>query len=404
MNSQGIKANHPSIGTPTGSLLLPALMYKSGQRTWYAITIPFKTLGKFIQTSAVKKKNQVIIKKEIKNRFLDKAHKDDIKMYLQEEERFTLPPITLVSYEQLIFRPYEFDNQDNGTIEEQLERFGSVAGIVVLPIDYEFECLDGNHRTVAIRELASENPEVIDGSNMLLNIVFESDVKKIRQDFVDVNKNAKQTTPSINTLFNTRDPLAGLVSDVLDNIAYLEETTELLATSVSKNSKDIYTINNIKNAVIELASFNSQSSGDEKLSKELKDNPTIRDKYIELSNMFFNMLKENEYINECLTNRDKTPEIRNQTVLTSGTGLIVASRIAGYIFKEFERDRYKTELQKLIQLDWSRDSNLFKGKMILDGKILNSRDAISKTFESVKEVLGYEEDLIDWNDEEEVNE
>ncbi|WP_445928409.1 DNA sulfur modification protein DndB [Lysinibacillus sp. FSL M8-0134] len=40
---------------------------------------------------------------------------------------------------------------------------------------------------------------------MLLNILYEKDTRKIRQDFVDVNQNAKQTSTSINTLFNTRD-------------------------------------------------------------------------------------------------------------------------------------------------------------------------------------------------------
>lgn len=263
-NQTSTVTNSNNFGVSTGVMVFPALMYRSGERTWYAITISYKTLGKFIQTSAVKKKNQ-IISKDIKNRFLDKDHKNDIKKYIHEEKQFTLPPVTLVSYEYLDFRPYEFlgdNNGNNESIDEKLDRLGSVTGQIVLPIDYEFECLDGNHRVVAIRELANENPELISGSHMLLNIVFEKNEKKIRQDFVDVNKNAKQTTSSINTLFNTRDPITGMINDVMDFVPYLKETTELLATSVSKNSKDLYTINNIKNAVIELAGYNSQGTGD----------------------------------------------------------------------------------------------------------------------------------------------
>lgn len=77
-------------------------------------------------------------------------------------------------------------------------------------------------------------PEITVGSSLLLNIVCEADMMKIRQDFVDVNKNAKQTTPSINTLFNTRDPLPKLVAELMSKSTYLEDITNILSTSVSK--------------------------------------------------------------------------------------------------------------------------------------------------------------------------
>ena len=62
---------------------------------------------------------------------------------------------------------------------------------------------------------------------------------KIRQDFVDINQNAKTTTATINTLFNTRDPLSKLTSETIDSTDYLNENTELLSASVSKNSKKL---------------------------------------------------------------------------------------------------------------------------------------------------------------------
>ncbi|MBA2873164.1 DGQHR domain-containing protein [Anoxybacillus calidus] len=382
---QTISAKMPSIGTPTGSLMLPALKYVSGKREWYAVTIPYKTLGKFVQTSSVKKKNQEIIKSEIKNRFLDKKHKDDIKQYIKEEEEYTIPPITLVSYEKLPFRPFVFEENESDILPSD-----SLAGIIFLPIDYEFECLDGNHRSVAIRELASEAPEYIADSHMLLNIVVENRPRKIRQDFVDVNKNAKQTTSSINTLFNTRDPLAGIVADLLEEIDYLQETTELLATSVSKNSKDIYTINNLKNAVIELAGYNSQSTGEEKLVKELKDNTSEREKVKERALIFFTKLKSNRFINQCLKNRDKTPELRNESLLTSGTGIVIASRISGIFFKEFDESRAILEIEKLMAYDWSRNNYIFKGNVITPSqKISNSRESISNTVEAILKDLGF---------------
>ncbi|MBP3040642.1 DNA sulfur modification protein DndB [Bacillaceae bacterium Marseille-Q3522] len=380
--------NSINLGTPTNAIQIPALKYISGGRIWYAATIPYRTLGKFIKTSAVKKKNQEIIRKDIKNRFLDTKHKKEIVQYLKSEKEFTLPPITLVSYEELDFRPYEFAD---GKLDEDiiLNNGGSVVGVILLPIDYEFECLDGNHRTAAIQDLTNENPEYIVGSSMLLNIVHEKRPKKIRQDFVDVNKNVKQTTSSINTLFNTRDPLSNLVVDLVDETDYLKETTELLATSVSKLSKDIYTINNIKNAIIEIAGYNSQSGKASKLAQELIESPDKEKELRKKANLFFNELKKTKVISMCLKHRENTAEIRNSSVITTGTGIIVASRIAGYIFTNFNEYQYQEKIQKLFSLDWSRNNSIFEGKIMVNQKILNSREAISSTVVALKVQLDF---------------
>jgi DNA sulfur modification protein DndB len=386
------KVNPINMGAPMATINVPAIKYKSGNRVWYAITISYKALGKFIHTSSVKKKNQEVIKSEIKNRFLDPKHKNEIKDYITSEPEFTIPPVTLVSFEDLDFRPYTFGEETAEQLNQRFEAIGSMAGVMVLPIDYEFECLDGNHRTVAIRELASESAEAIADSNILLNIVYENRSKKIRQDFVDVNKNAKQTSSSINTLFNTRDRVSGLVVDIVEEIDYLSEATELLATSVSKNSKDIYTINNIKNAIMELAGYNSQSTKSEKLSAIFSENEDF-EKYVKSrTKLFFEELKFNALIQKCLQDRDYTPEIRNAAIITSGTGIIVAARVGGYILGELslEEGQARTELRKLFQIDWSRKSRLFIGNIVgSNEKILNSRDAINSAANTVMVELGY---------------
>lgn len=408
MDIRNINVQVPDLGVATPSFTVPAIAYVSGERLWYAVTLPYKTLGRFVQTSAVKKKNEVIIKSEIKNRFLDKVHKDEIKNYIVEEPRFTIPPITLVSYDELSFEPFVFGSTKQLKTKEELmstlESCGSLAGMMQLPVDYEFECLDGNHRTVAIRELAQETPELIANSNMLLNIVYEKDRRKIRQDFVDVNKNAKQTTPSINTLFNTRDPLSRIVMDILENSDYLEGITEMLATSVSKNSKDIYTLNNIKNVIIELGGKNSQSgkNGEKAIVEKLKEDNNFREILKYKGELFFKALKENTIISQCITKRDKTPDLKYDSVITSGVGLIVASRVAKSIFDEYEQLRKEqlelslldvayNSLENLMLFDWSRSNSFFKGKLVSESseKLITSRETIQITAEALKTHLGY---------------
>ncbi|WP_252223905.1 DNA sulfur modification protein DndB [Clostridium sp. ZBS2] len=387
------------VGFATPSITVPAIAYYSGGRVWYAITIPFGALKSgIVKTASVKKKGQEIIKSEIKNRFLDKAHKDDIKKYMKVEKKYTIPPVTLVSLDLLPFEPIILggvseDIKTREALYTVLERVGSLGGLIQLPLDYQFECLDGNHRTVAIKELAEELPEITQGSNLLLNIVCESDILKIRQDFVDVNKNAKQTTPSINTLFNTRDPIPNLVSKALNKVEYLENITDLIGTSISKNSIDVYTLNNIKNVVIELSGIDSQGGKavETKANELLKDN-NLKEHVEKKIEIFFKAIRDNYYIDDCIKNRTKTPEIRAKSILTTGIGLLIAAYIANHILENYNRNEYRRELQRLIEYDWSRNNHIFKesGIVTADGNIVNSRATINKTKEYILINLGYE--------------
>lgn len=396
MNETYNKANPINTGSPIASITLPAIKYKSGKRIWYAVTLPYRVLGKFIHTSSAKKKNKEIIQAEIRNRFLDVAHKNEIKNYILTEEEYTIPPVTLTSFEDLDFRPYTFGNETEEDLQSRFDSIGSMAGLIVLPIDYEFECLDGNHRTVAIRELAEEAVENIADSNMLLNIVYEKDTRKIRQDFVDVNQNAKQTSTSINTLFNTRDKVSNLVVNLIDNISYLTETTELLSTSVSKNSHNIFTINNLKSALMEIAGYNSQSTKTLKLSMKLSESEDYKNRVTKNVELFFEELENNKYIADIIHNlRVKNPAaipvIRNSNVLTSGTGIIVAARVAGKFVEIAENEQQLKEyFRQIAQFNWSRENFVFTNNIIGDeNKILNSRDAINSATKAVLQSLGY---------------
>lgn len=386
-------ANTPRIGQSTPSFHLPALAYRLGGRIWYAATLNMEAVGNFVNTSSVKKQNVEIIKSDIKNRFLDREHKEDIKTYMKEEPEYIIPPITLVSPEPLIFVRTRFENeleQDRVlTDKEYIEKYGSATGFLVVNVNYKFECLDGNHRSVAIRELAEESVEHVKDSHLLLNIVVEDRIRKIRQDFVDVNKNAKSTTPSINTLFNTRDPLANLVADTLDKFEWLNSTTELLATSVSKNAKEIYTLNNLKNAVVELAGYHSFSAAPKKLYEDLT-NPAFKNELVYRVEKFFNLLSKNPTIRTMIVDRDQAPALRAETIISSGTGIIICAKLFYIAFEHFnDVDALETHLKNIVLYDWSRTNTLFEGTVLVDEKIQNSRKSILTATEFLaEEILG----------------
>lgn len=393
MNSvQTIKANPLYQGSYANGIDFNSIKYVMGGRKWIATAIPYSVLGTLVRTTSVKTKD-VAISKEVVNRFLDKNHKDDLKKYIVKNiNNFVIPPITLVSATDLPFKPITFSFEDLTTKEEidtALEEHGSLMGRVTLPLGYTFTCIDGNHRTKAIAELAIENPELIKNNNILVNIVHETSRTQIRQDFVDINKNAKTTTSTINTLFNSRDVLSKLTSETIDNIEYLNETTELFGASISKNSKKLYTLNNIKNAIVELCGYNSQSKASIKLFSSNLENDKEFLEGVRLNiDVFFDMLKENSIIKAFLSNEDKKVIIRNNGLITSGVGLIIVSRV---INKEMEKDpnnNFVNVVKRVLDYDWSRDNKFFIGRILSANKnIISNVTSIKSTAEDLFNVI-----------------
>ena len=198
----------------------------------------------------------------------------------------------------------------------------------------------------------------------------------------------------INTLFNTRDPLPRVVAEEMDRSEYLEDITNVMSTSVSKNSNDIYTLNNIKNAVIELTGIDSQGakSAEDKANKLLAEDKIRKETEYRVS-IFFDMLKDNRYLRECLNDKSNIPNVRNKSIITLGVGVAIAANVANYIFDIFPREQHYDQLRKLMDYNWDRTNPLFKHSGIIsstgDEKVVTNRASITETKKQIKIALGY---------------
>lgn len=370
-------------GAACNTIQLPATLCRQGKRENIAVTLPCNSVSKFIKTTSVRNKVDVM-PKNLLNRFLDKQHVRDIEKYIEEEEEFIIPPITLVAPKNLVsaFRPLIYVEEDeNLSIDELLDKYAAIAGILVLPLDYIFICLDGNHRVSGIQGISMTKPELLQDSSLLLNIIIEEDILKIRQDFVDINSNSKPTTASINTLFDTRNKISYIVANIIDNIKYLKDTTELVATSVGKASKDIYTTNNIKNAVVELMGVNCQSSRSiNNLADSLNNDVSKFNEAGRRAKMFFSILKENESMEKCIRNYDNIIDERQNSIILGGVGLIILSRVCAKAFELESEEKVILKLKEIMKYDWSRENEFLKAKILNDkGRIISSSTSISQT-------------------------
>lgn len=370
-------------GAGCNTIQLPAIISIQGERKNIAITLPCNSVSKFIKTTSIRK-NGDIMPKNLLNRFLDKQHVKDIEKYIEQEEKFIIPPITLVANKSLVdsFRPLIYTNEDEElSVDNLLNKYGAVAGILVLPLDYIFTCLDGNHRISSLQRISMTSPELLKTSSLLINIILEEDILKIRQDFVDINSNSRPTTASINTLFDTRNKLSYVVAKMINGFAYLKDTTELISTSVGKASKDIYTTNNIKNAVVELMGVNCQSSRSiNKLADELREDENKLKEAEQRAKIFFSILKENKSMEKCILNYENIIEERQKSIILGGVGLIVLSRVCAKAFELESKEDRILKLREIMKYDWSRENEFLKAKILNDsGKIISSSTSISET-------------------------
>lgn len=376
-------------GASYNTILLPAILSRQGGRINIAVTLPCSSLSKFIKTTSTRNKGD-IMPENLLNRFLDKDHVRDIEKYIQEEEKFIIPPITLVAEEKLIsgFNSLYSDDEDKAlSLDELLDKYTAIAGTLALPIDYVFMCLDGNHRVSGIQGISMTHPEILQSSSVLLNIIIEEDILKIRQDFVDINSNSKPTSPSINTLFDTRNKISYIVARTINKNNYLRDTTELISTSVGKVSKKIYTTNNIKNSIAELMSVNCQSARSvNKLAERLNDDVYLLNEAERRAMIFFSILKENESMKKCLLNYDNIIKERQECIILGGVGLIILSRVCAKAFEIEKRENTITKLKEIMNYDWSRNNEFLKAKILNDkGKIVSSSASISETSNSLIE-------------------
>lgn len=393
-NFETISAIPNSSGSFVSGTDINAIIYYSGGRYWYSAPIPFPVMGALIRTTSVKGKSDAI-SSEVVNRFLDKKHVNELKLYIiNNKDSFTIPPVTLVSKSDITFKPIDYGNgdfPDKETMLEKVKVMGSALGKITIPLGYTFTALDGNHRCKAITELAAEHPEIVAGNNLLCNIVHETDNLKIRQDFVDINQNAKTTTATINTLFDTRDPLARLTSEVIDGINYLGESVELFSASISKTSKKLYTLNNIKNSIVEISNHDSQNKTSIRgLSEALKIDNEFQDILKLELDMFYNLLKENSIIKEYLEANtvDEKVNARTSGVITSGVGLIIACRVISSAAEYSNGFTHEEIIRKVMEFDWRRSNPFFKGKIISEGgNIISNVSSIKETANALLEKL-----------------
>ena len=81
------------------------------------------------------------------------------------------------------------------------------------------------------------------------------------------------------------------------------------------------------------------------------------------------------------------------------TNLINALGLAGHVLvTQFPND-WKQKIKALQKLDWARDSTVWQGKLMIDGRMLKTRSGINKAANVILQACGVTKTLDDFEGE-----
>lgn len=334
-----------------GGVHIPALKGHQGDRDMYLLSVQNTMLLRNFSADS----EPVATGEKKAQRSLDPRHAKDIVTYINENTQdYVLGAVT-----------YAIDTVDPDKHFLELQE-GSGVGFLVLPLNAELRCLDGQHRRRAIKEAADEDPRILDDYTAVV-LYVEDDYMARRQMFSDMNATPKVVAKALNVSFDSRDPYAKAAIELSQTHPLLKGVIETEKARITSTSPFIFSLAGVYDGLKRYV-----------LGTTLPRGRSPRDKSVEeltkLGQEFFDLLSaaRPEYLEVATTAADLLAEDpsgkkagafmatqRKQTLLLSTTTLRV---IAGAVHTAMDSDKETDPMKykaSLAAVDFAPTSNLF---------------------------------------------
>ncbi|MFI6176382.1 DNA sulfur modification protein DndB [Nonomuraea sp. NPDC051191] len=252
---------------------------------------------------------------------------------------------------------------------------GAATGVLRIPMDGRFIINDGQHRRAAIEQALKARPELGDET---IAVVFFIDkgLERCQQMFADLNRHAVRASKSIGVLYDHRDPLAALTREVVATSPVFKGFVETEATSLSKESRRLFTLSAIYGAHRSL--FDSVTDVAPKAQTRL-------------ALTFWGIVDDQipEW-GDVRARRMRSPEVRADFIHTHGIVLAALGRIGNsLLLADQNPDTWRKTLGKLHDLDWARsNTGLWEGRAMIGGRVSKALNNVLLTTAAIRIHLG----------------
>ena len=245
------------------------------------------------------------------------------------------------------------------------------AGILEIDMAASFLINDGQHRKAAIDAAIIED-ESLKEETISVVLYKDEGLQRSQQMFSDLNKHAVTTSKSLNTLYESKDPVALITKKVVNSIGFLRKYTDKEKDNLSKYSSNIFTLNTFYTA-------------NKRIFKVI-DAPQKAEKLIHAfwSNVVSNMREWNEMDNCELSKKS----LREDYITTQGLIILALGRLGEFYCSNPKINMVKS-LKGLRKIDWLRNNEeCWMNRAIKpNGKINRNEQGIFLTYIQIKRLL-----------------
>lgn len=230
---------------------------------------------------------------------------------------------------------------------------------------------DGQHRKAAIIE-AIESDESLKDETIAVVLYRDKGLARSQQMFTDLNKHAVNTSKSLNTLYDSKDPMAVMTKQVVAQVSFLRKYTDKEKDNLANYAAKLFTLNVFYD-----------------VNKRIIKNPNDMDSETKFLVEFWtsvvaNMRDWNDMDNGELSKK----ELREAYISLRGITLHAFGKLGNYLFLHPEYN-VKECLTGLSKIDWAR-SNLecWENRAVTEkGRINRNEKGIFLTYIQIKRLL-----------------
>lgn len=353
------------------------LLFNQGKRQMIQINVPADDLPTLLQAKHSQDNNP----DSGKNRPEVKGHVQEVKDYVMKRVNKNKPWIlgTLTA------------NVDPEKIE--VTELGRGICFVMIPRGTKLDITDGQHRKRAIHELiTSSEGELIGDNDFPITLVLEGEKRQCQIDFRDMAQ-TRQLDKSLLLSFGEFEGKVGVVKTIIDNVSMFTDKTELISNSPSTKKRLIFTMNYLARFVA--CAF----TDDPKDSLEDCNVELLSECLTSALNLFFSECTQTKYIHQ-VSHDDLTVEdvagFKDNCILGRSVGIEVLGRLFYESQNDYDKSFNLTKISQLAQLDWSKDSNLWRGNIILENQDASKSFKVSTGSSSVKMAITVAKNALGW--------
>ena len=332
----------------------PAVRGMQAGREYYVAMCPLKVIPKIFVF------NEEELPPEVRaQRTLNQSRVPEMARYLlHNQESYVFSALTASIDGDTRFEPTNGDYSPNGTLYASMEA--------------DFIINDGQHRRAAIGEAIKHDPDLGDET---IAVVFFIDrgTKRAQQMFTDLNKHAVRPSPSLNVLYDHRDPQAYVIRQVVLNSSFYKDLVEMERSNLVQRSRKLFTLSALHSATsVLLVDLGLQAP----------------EECVALASSFWGAIAD--HFRDWHLVRDgmvKASEIRTNYLHTHGVVLQAIGLVGNELIKQEPLD-WSTSLASLPAIDWSRTNPHWEGRALVMGRVKKSRENIALTANYIKTAVG----------------